>query len=92
MSEMVERVAAEIRRQCGKVTDDSWEELAPRAKARWCKRAVAVIAALREPTEAIANACIATLGSDDDRPTGLVFLELWTAGIDAARGTSDVDG
>jgi hypothetical protein len=42
------------------------------------------IEAMREPTEAMVNAGIASLGSDDDRPTGLVFLDFHTAVIDAA--------
>ena len=43
---MVDRLARAMRVQCGKVTDDPWDSLSAAAKARWCKRARAILTEL----------------------------------------------
>lgn len=45
--DMIERAAAEMRRQCGKRTDAPWEEVSTVAKERWRARAVAVLEAMK---------------------------------------------
>lgn len=57
MSGIRERVAAEMRWQCGKDTDGPWESLSARSKARWIKRAGFVIQAMREPDQKMLDAC-----------------------------------
>lgn len=40
---IVNRVAAEMRRQCGKSTDAPWDAVSQRTKDRWHERALAVL-------------------------------------------------
>lgn len=52
------------------------------AAIRQCVRAM--IATLREPTEAMVNAAIGSLSDDADRPAVILAADLWEAFITAA--------
>lgn len=80
---MVERVASVVR------THAHWMAnivtTRGTAQAMWSKRLAAVLLKeLREPTQSIMEAIIASFGSDDDRSAPERALDAWIAGIDAA--------
>lgn len=87
MSEVIERAARDFALSEGW----TWESLheSEDTSFGWGRehirrRVHTLIRAIREPTEAMANAMIAALGADDDRSGPEIMLDVWQAGINAA--------